>query len=298
MLLVEQHTVVPLPLAPGTVEEPPTHQLSSSQDPAFMYAAIAILISALILVGVACGLSALMYCSLRAKHKRMIQTVPINEDEKTSDDPAPPLFPKAHQSPVLLTFDLRRTSSTIGFPTAENLQRPLKKTTQPSKTATSQPSGRSTSRRPPPTRSQSVPNLAFVATTSKAVSEPEPRRRDVRKPLTRVKVLNVDPTGQKLGRAKGEAVGGGTVVRKGATLNVEGGRKGGGEGVGGRGGGRGGAGGRARKSGAAPVVVIQNNLRAAAQEPSQKVDLASYAVRKLATSVETPEPGSQPITEL
>ncbi len=259
--------------------------------------------------------------------------MPINEDDKSAEKAVPPRLPKSCDLPV---FDLRRTSSTIGFPTVEKLQRPLIKTTSQHSRRTQPP------RRSPPTRSLSVPNLAFIASSDKSTVLPEPRRRDLRKPLTRVKVVNVDPTRWKPNEAKGDGGerrgggirGGGEGERgggegTGTAREIEakggGGREGGagrvgeiearqggggegegkggvakgeekGGGKGGRGGGRGG-GGRPVKSSIQPVIVIQNNLRAGPNRRA-RIDFASYAVRSLAANAETPEPGSKPNTEL
>ena len=198
-----------------------------------IYTAIAIAISALSLVLLVCSVSAVVYWMWQAKQRK--QLLPPQEELKNSEKPVYNIMSGSVEPRF---YDLRRTTSTTGFPTAEHYRRPTHKKTHQQTL----------------TQSRSLPNLSLLASQQPRARIIPERRRILRTPLTTIKVLNTALPNHKHGL-------------------------------------------RAYK----PVIkVIQNDLgkRQLGRRHTNGTELASYAVRSLATSAMTPEPGSKPITEL
>lgn len=265
------HILLPLPLClpsssptiPPSTPPPPPSQTPTPPS-IYLYAVIAILATAVLVVGVACVLVTLLLWWWRVQ----LQLQRREEEAKKQT-----LNSESNEQGPAHNILLRRTHSTTGFPTTEKLN------------------GHPTQRRPPasghhpsPTLpySKSLPNLALhmVPSDDRLFPESEPQqRRNQHKPQTRVKILNTEHSSlnswsralqahQDLDTVK--IINELAAAQKSYGVNDLG------------------AGEHQREGGGGRGVKKGGKNRA----------LACYAEHSLAASANTPEPGSLPTTEL
>lgn len=269
------HTILPLPLLqpqPTSTPRLPDHSPASlPHGSVYLYAAIAILATAILLVGVTCVVVALVLWGWRVKQKKLFlqrqrgerdsKKEPLNSESSETSKRDPP-------------HKLQRTHSTIGFPTVERNRRETLHRRPPTSDTCHPPTPPISHHTP---RSKSLPNLAFHPVCLDGFSEPQQRRHQ-HKPQTKVKMLNTEHSSLNSwshtlqARAQGDLST--AAVRVINELAAEKKSYGVNDFAGGwRREGRGSMGGKTNA-------------------------LAYYAVHSLAASANTPEPGSLPVTEL
>ena len=271
------HILLPLPLCLPLPSSPTIHPSTPPQTPTppsiYLYAVIAILATAVLVVGVACVLVTLLLwwwrVQLQLKRREEEAKKPALNSESNEEGPAHNIL-------------LRRTHSTTGFPTTEKLNRHPTQRKPPASGSHPPPTLSSVSHRHLP-YSKSLPNLALhmVPSDDRLFPESEPQqRRNQHKPQTRVKMLNTEHSSlnswsralqahQDLDTVK--------IINELAAAQKN-------YGVNDLGGGEHQRGGRGRRRGV--------------KEGGKNRALACYAEHSLAASANTPEPGSLPSTEL
>lgn len=280
-------TFLQLPLANSTEVPVPV----GTTDPGYLYASIVVLVIAIVIVTITfsivglmvwmwkvkMGLKAKVERSLASQRQDSINSKNLNHRRTGAASSRTRVsIGTVEEGKIIPT--LRRTHSTIGFPaTAEKYKRKhkTKLTTHVENPQTpTHPvtmSGTSTTPHPPP-RSRSLPDLSAVTLPPIEVFFPEPRRKNLNKVHTRVKMLNTQR--------------GGTSTRAQRNLKkayrVD----------------------NLRTVG--DITPKKNNygVNESKLNTEKKVDrrdsreLVSYAVRSLAASAKTPEPESVPRTAL
>ena len=162
-----QHSILPLPLL--SIDD-------LGADSALMYATIAAVVSAVLLVAVGLLVLAALCQCCRARQRNQL---PKGGEKEVKNSE---LALRVQEEEIC---NLRRTASTTGFPTAEKYKRQCHKKSPDSQRHTQPPA-------PPesvPPRSRSLPNLSLPAVRSKRIF-PAPHRRNLGKPFTTIKMLN------------------------------------------------------------------------------------------------------------
>lgn len=277
-------------LPPTTTNMSQTTQLiqatQQSSDYVYLYASVAILITALISVAVGFTIIGVMIWIARVKSGLRKKMQQMTDQQKES-------IVRKHSSVLNSTRDaqrrsnnptsaepnIRRTQSTIGFPTAEKYkrQRPRRKT---STSATSRETERGPSQdvvnpssATSPPRSHSLPNLSLhtVHSTTEQSIFPEPHRRsNLNQVHTRVQKL-VNTERSSMNRLLQQQF---KVNRDAENLRI------------------------VQELASRRKNYGVNEGKQGSENKKGRTALASYAVRSLAASAKTPEPGSRPSTEL
>ena len=204
-----QHTSIHFSLLPKDTDSQPTEATTDSAESServYLFAAIAILLTAVVLVAVGCTIVGLMVWITRVKLGLRRKVERMAEEQRSAEAGRKSLAQtKAKASKESEGEGMRRAHSTIGFPTAEKYK-PKKKTVSTSSSIVGAPPPASQQK---PQRSRSLPNLSLATTKG---FFPEHQRRHLGVPMTRVKVLNtqrvrlnslgVAPTTQQQPQAK------------------------------------------------------------------------------------------------
>lgn len=282
-----EFTLVVPTTKPTTINESETTQLiqatQTTTEYVYLYASVAILITALVSVVIGCSVIGVMIWIARVRSGLRKKIKDMADQQKNS-------VVRKHSSILNSTRDaqrrsnnstpeicLRRTESTIGFPTAEKHKRQRQRKKRPTKeterdASSDTANGCSTN---VPSRSHSLPNLsvhAVQSTIEQSIFPEPPRRSNLNQVHTRVQF-------QKLANTERSSLN--RLMQQQLKANKD----------------------------AENLRIVQeiatkrrnygvNEGKHNSNKQKGRNILASYAVRSLAASAKTPEPGSRPSTEL